>query len=57
MSSSLRLKDNLFMDVEKKQMASNASLIERLVNVSKAMERKIATPDEAKKSSNLTLSI
>lgn len=42
------LEDSLYYDESKKHLATNAGLIERLVRVARAMEREIATPDEAR---------
>jgi 3-keto-5-aminohexanoate cleavage enzyme len=42
------LEDNLFLDVEKKRPASNQSLVRRLVEIARASERGIATPEQAR---------
>jgi 3-keto-5-aminohexanoate cleavage enzyme len=42
------LEDNLFMDVEKTDPASNSRLIERVVTLARAAGREIATPAEAR---------
>jgi len=42
------LEDNLWMDREKREPASNVRLIERVVGVGRAMGRAIATPGEAR---------
>jgi len=40
------LEDNLYYDTQR--LASNAGLIERIVNLAKAAEREIATPAQAR---------
>jgi len=42
------LEDSLYYDQEKNQPATNAGLIERLVKLSRAAGREIASPDEAR---------
>jgi uncharacterized protein (DUF849 family) len=42
------LEDNLFYDEKKNQLATNAGLIERIVSLSKAVGREIASPHEAR---------
>jgi len=42
------LEDNLWYDSQRTKLATNASLIERMVRVAGCMERDIATPDEAR---------
>lgn len=42
------LEDNLFYDAEKKRPASNLGLIERVARFSRAAEREIATPADAR---------
>lgn len=41
------LEDNLWLDDERLRPASNAELVERLARVARAIERPLATPDEA----------
>lgn len=43
------LEDNIFFDREKKELASNEKLVERVVKIAQLMKRKIATPKEARK--------
>jgi 3-oxoadipate:acetyl-CoA acetyltransferase len=43
------LEDNLYLDQERSQTASNLSLVERLVGVARAINREIATPGQARK--------
>jgi uncharacterized protein (DUF849 family) len=43
------LEDNLFMDVEKTDPASNPRLVERVVRVAGAMGRRIASPSDARR--------
>jgi 3-keto-5-aminohexanoate cleavage enzyme len=42
------LEDNLYLDTEKKRLASNPALVERLVRLAAAAERDIATPAETR---------
>jgi len=42
------LEDNLYYDTAKTRLATNVGLIERVVNLAKAAEREVATPDEAR---------
>lgn len=42
------LEDSLFQDAGKTRLATNATLVERLVHVAGACERALATPDEAR---------
>ena len=42
------LEDNIWYDDDRTQLATNAGLIERLVRISLACGRDIATPDEAR---------
>ena len=42
------LEDNLFLDGEKKNPATNPSLVERVARLAAAAERPVATPDEAR---------
>lgn len=42
------LEDNLWLDTGKERPATNLALVERLVRLSEAAERSIATPDEAR---------
>ncbi len=42
------LEDNLYMDLDKAELATNAALIERVANLSRAAGRQVATPDEAR---------
>jgi 3-keto-5-aminohexanoate cleavage enzyme len=48
------LEDNLYYDEEKKRPATNPGLIERLGRVAAAVERAVATPDEARAVIGLT---
>lgn len=43
------LEDNIYFDREKKKLASNEELVERIVTIIKQMELDIATPTEARK--------
>ena len=43
------LEDNLYLDQNKFHHATNLNLVERLVGVAQAIQRKIATPGEARK--------
>jgi uncharacterized protein (DUF849 family) len=42
------LEDNLYYDNEKKHLATNPGLIERIVNVARAIGREIASPDKTR---------
>ncbi|SRR5260221_811302 len=42
------LEDNIYFDREKKELASNQKLVERIANIIKAMGLEIATPEEAR---------
>jgi 3-oxoadipate:acetyl-CoA acetyltransferase len=42
------LEDNLWLDTKKERPASNPELVERLAQLARAAERKIATPDKAR---------
>jgi 3-keto-5-aminohexanoate cleavage enzyme len=42
------LEDNIFFDREKVKLASNEELVERIVEVSKLLQREIATPEETR---------
>jgi 3-keto-5-aminohexanoate cleavage enzyme len=42
------IEDNLYFDREKKRLASNAELVERIAALGRAAGREIATPDEAR---------
>ncbi|MGZ4289002.1 MAG: 3-keto-5-aminohexanoate cleavage protein [Gaiellaceae bacterium] len=42
------LEDNLWLDAEKERPASNRELVDRLAQLARALERKIATPDQAR---------
>jgi uncharacterized protein (DUF849 family) len=42
------LEDNLYMDAEKRELASNERLVKRIVAYSLALERPIATPSQAR---------
>jgi uncharacterized protein (DUF849 family) len=42
------LEDNLWLDARKERPASNRELVERLAQLARALERKIATPDQAR---------
>lgn len=48
------LEDNLYLDPGKRQLATNPSLVARLVTVAQAMAREIATPEEAREILGLT---
>lgn len=43
------LEDNLYMDTEKKELASNEKLVKRIAGYAAALERQLATPDETRK--------
>jgi 3-keto-5-aminohexanoate cleavage enzyme len=43
------LEDNLWLDTDKAQPATNVALVERLVAIARASEREIAVPQEARK--------
>lgn len=43
------MEDNIFFDREKKELASNEMLVERIIKISKLMKRDIATPRETRK--------
>jgi uncharacterized protein (DUF849 family) len=43
------LEDNLYMDTEKKELASNEKLVKRIAGYAAALERPLATPDETRK--------
>jgi 3-keto-5-aminohexanoate cleavage enzyme len=43
------LEDNLYLNQNKSQQATNLNLVERLVGVARAVQREIATPGEARK--------
>jgi len=42
------LEDNLWLDAEKERPASNRELVDRLAQLARALEREIATPDQAR---------
>ena len=42
------LEDNLFLDPEKQRPASNEALVRRLVEIARACEREIASPEQAR---------
>lgn len=42
------LEDNLYLDTQKEHLATNLLLVERLVKVARAMERDLASPQEAR---------
>jgi hypothetical protein len=42
------LEDNLYLDPERKILATNVGLVERLIKISRAMGREIATPTETR---------
>lgn len=48
------LEDNIFFDREKKILASNEMLVERMVKIIRTMELEIATPKDARKMLGLT---
>ncbi len=48
------LEDNLYYDNEKKHLATNPGLIERIVKVARAIGREIASPDKARQLIGLT---
>ena len=43
------LEDNLYLDTQKKNLATNLQLVERLVNLARAMGREVASPAEARR--------
>ena len=43
------LEDNLYMDSEKSELATNERLVERIVGYSQALGRQVATPDQARR--------
>lgn len=47
------LEDNLYMDTEKTELATNEKLVKRIVNVAAALERPPATPQQARQMLNL----
>jgi len=51
------LEDNIWFDDNKKIMATNLSLVERVVKMAEIMGRQIATPDEVRERLNLKQSI
>jgi 3-oxoadipate:acetyl-CoA acetyltransferase len=42
------LEDNVWLDTRKERLASNPELVDRLARLARALERKIATPDQAR---------
>lgn len=42
------LEDNLYMDREKRRLATNAGLVERIARLARAADRELATPEEAR---------
>lgn len=42
------LEDNLYFDRQKKELASNEKLVERIAGIIRAMDLEVATPDEAR---------
>lgn len=42
------LEDNIFFDLEKKELATNEMLVERIVSIAQKMKIEIATPDETR---------
>jgi len=49
------LEDNLYMDTEKQDLASNEKLVQRIVKYALALERPLATPEQARKMMGLPL--
>lgn len=49
------LEDNLYMDADKQKLATNLSLVERLVRLAHAAERPVSTPEETRKQIGLTV--
>jgi uncharacterized protein (DUF849 family) len=43
------LEDNIYFDYEKKMLATNPQLVERIALISRELRRKIATPDETRR--------
>jgi uncharacterized protein (DUF849 family) len=48
------LEDNLYLDQEKRELATNRLLVERLVNLAQAYGRPIATPEQARRLIGIT---
>jgi 3-keto-5-aminohexanoate cleavage enzyme len=48
------IEDSLFLDPEKQRLASNVELVQRIARVAKAIERRVATPAEARETIGLT---
>jgi 3-keto-5-aminohexanoate cleavage enzyme len=48
------LEDNLYYDTDKKHLATNAGLVERIVKVARAIGREIASPNKARQLIGLT---
>jgi 3-keto-5-aminohexanoate cleavage enzyme len=42
------IEDNLFMDAEKTDPASNERLVQRIVKYAEALGRQVATPDQTR---------
>jgi len=42
------LEDSLYMDADKRRLASNTSLVERIAGLANAAERRVASPEEAR---------
>ena len=42
------LEDSLYMDADKRRLASNTSLVERIAGLAHAAERRVASPEEAR---------
>jgi uncharacterized protein (DUF849 family) len=47
------LEDNIWYDSERTQLATNESLVKRVVNIANAYEREIAIPSDVRKLLNL----
>jgi uncharacterized protein (DUF849 family) len=48
------LEDNLYLDIEKRSLATNVQFVQRLANLAEAVGRSIATPDQARQLMGLT---
>jgi 3-keto-5-aminohexanoate cleavage enzyme len=48
------LEDNLYFNQQKKELATNETLVQRLANVAQSLERPLATPAEARSLIGLT---
>jgi len=48
------LEDNIYYDYNKKQLATNRGLVERIARIAKELQRHVATPEEARRMLGIT---